>query len=537
MNGFRLPIVAIVVFLGLSGAAYLVAATMSPAGWRFLGGIASPDDMGVYLAAMYQGVRGAWLYRPPFDPTAAPPLLMYTLYLGLGHLARLAQADLALVFHLGRLVGAVGVLMVAAAWTQLLFQTTADRHAAWLLVAFSSGLGWLLALIPVATWQARLIDLRLPETSTFLALFTAPHFAFGIALEALVLLTLVKGVTSRRWWNWALAGGLTLLGLGLVYPFLLPVVYGVMGASVLWHLWAGSGLWRRSAGFSLIAGAIPLPFVIYYIRTFFFDPFWHGTHVAQNVIPTPGVGWLVAGYGVPLVLAVWGGVDAFRARDHKWAVLVLWALINALALAVPVTFQWRLANGWHFALALLAGRGLTCGLLPWAARGNRLAGLRRWSANPAATLRRVVVILSMPSTLMVALIGVRIALTERGFPYYFPQNELTAMDGLARQLTWDDVVLGAYQTGNVLPAHALCRVVVGQQFATLDPQAKLADVARFFAGETSDRERWAILARYGVTAVYYGHWERGMGPFDPATLGLIEVGRSGETVLYRVRRP
>ncbi|MBN1937825.1 MAG: hypothetical protein JW934_24435 [Anaerolineae bacterium] len=524
--------------LGLSGAAYLVAVLVPPPGWRFLGGIASPDDASVYLAAMYQGVRGAWLYRPPFDPTLVPPLLMYTLYLGLGHLARLLQIDLALMFHLARLASGACLLFVAAWWARRLFETAAERRTAWLLVAFSSGLGWLLALIPVAAWQARLIDLRLPEASSFLAIFTAPHFALGVALEALALLAFAITVESRRWWAWAIACGLILLGLGLVYPFALPVVYATIGAYVLWQLWIKRTQWMRILCTALIAGIVPLPFVLYYTNTFFFDPFWRGTHVAQNVIPTPGPGWLVAGYGLPLLLALWGGIDAVRSRDEKWALLALWALINAALLWAPVPFQWRLANGWHFALALLAARGLVRGVLPWMTQGDRFVWLRRSSSNPSATLRRVILILSVPSTLMVVLIGVRIALTERGFPYYFPDAELTAMDDLSGQLTFDDVVLGAYQTGNVLPAHALCRVVAGQQFTTLDPQAKLTDVARFFRAETPDEQRRTILEQYGVTVVYYGIWERTLGGFAPGQFdGLIELARSGDTVLYRVQAP
>ncbi len=337
-------------FVGLSGAAYFVAALVSPPGWRFLGGIASPDDISVYLAAMYQGVRGAWLYRPPFDPTAASPLLMYTLYLGLGHLARLLQADLPLIFHLGRLLGGGCTLLIAAWWTQTLFGTAIERRSTWLLVAFSSGLGWLLALIPIATWQARLIDLRLPETNTFLALFTAPHFALGIALEALTMLGLSQAVTSQHWWSWTILTGLTWLGLGLVYPFTLPVVYATAGAYVLWHLWARRSLWKRAAAVALLAGAIPLPFVFYYVGTFFFDPFWQGTHVAQNVISTPGLGWLIAGYGLVLALAVWGGIDAFRARDEKWAIVVLWALTTPLRWSCrsPFNGDWPTAGTWRW---------------------------------------------------------------------------------------------------------------------------------------------------------------------------------------------
>jgi hypothetical protein len=259
--------------------------------------------------------------------------------------------------------------------------------------------------------------------------------------------------------------------------------------------------------------------------------------VAQNIVPTPGPGWLVAGYGLPLALAVWGGVQVWRDRrgDGSRVLISLWASLNGLALYLPLPFRWRLANGWHFALPLLAARGLEDGALPWLRRKGTLRALRRWSPTPVATLRRVLLILTVPSTLVVSLIGGRIALLEREFPYYVPQDELRAMEGLAQYVDFDDVVLGTYPTGNVLPNRALCRVVVGQQFATLDPLGKLKDVMCFFDAGASDRERQAILERYGVTVVYHGRWERAMGGFDPAVaLYLRAIYRDGETTVYRV---
>jgi hypothetical protein len=528
----------VALFVVLSGVPVLLAALFPPEGWRFVGGIVSPDDVSVYLAAMYQGERRMWLYRQPFDPSSIAPLLMYPLYLMLGQLAGLLGADLTSIYHLARLACGVAILVVADRWTRALFENRGQRITAWLLVAFSSGLGWLLAMVPVRGVYPRLPDLRLSEASTFLAAFAAPHFALGVALEAASLLAFWRATERRRWALWSAGSGLALVGLGLTYPFTLPVAYVTMGAYVVWIGWReGRRQWVKGLRAALVAGGIPLPLVLYYMKMFFFDPFWRGTHVAQNVIPTPGLGWLVAGYGLPLALAVWGGVTAWRENENSgpWGVLTLWALLNGLALYLPVTFQWRLANGWHFALALLAGRGLVEGAVPWLARRGAVRALRRSSPRPRDTLRRVVLILTVPSTLMVVLLGTRIALTERGFPYYMPERELQAMGELAGEVSFEDMVLGAYPTGNVLPSRALCRVVVGQQFATLDPEGKLEDVARFFDEGTADGERREILARYGVTVVNYGQWERMLGAFEPGEAAYLrEWSRRGETVVYRV---
>ncbi len=529
----------IALFLLLSGVPVLLAALFPPEGWQFLGGIVSPDDVTQYLAAMHQGAQGRWLYTPPFDPTPLSPLVMYFPYVALGHVLQLLPGSEVFLYHLARLLSGLLVLFAAGKWAERLFDRKAERLTAWLLVAFSSGLGWILATVPSETWQAQLADLRLPEASTFLAIFAAPHFALGIAFEALALLALWRGMRGqKRWAVWATAGGLALLGQALSYPFTLPVVYVAMGGCCLWIFWQGGRErgWRALRA-ALIGGGIPLPFILYYLRIFFFDPVWRVTHVAQSVMPTPGPAWLVGAYGLPLILAVWGGVDVWRGRkvESPWVPVLIWALVNGPMLYLPVTFQWRLANGWHFVLALLAGRGLVRGAIPWLGRRGAFRTLRRVSPRPRDTVRRVALILSVPSTLMVVLLGTRIGLTERSFPYYVPESELRAMDELADEMSFDDVVLGAYPTGNVLPSRALCWVVVGQQFATLDPEGKVEDVVRFFDEGTTEEERRAILMEHGVTVVYYGRWERMLGDFEPREARYLkELSRTGDVIAYRV---
>jgi hypothetical protein len=527
-------LLAVLVFM--MGGPTLLAALAAPPGWRFLSGLASPDDVSVYLAAMYQGARGAWLYRPPFDPTMVPALLMHSLYTTLGHLARWLGADLALLYHLARIACGLLCVFVAHKWSAELFPERRGQTTAWILVAFSSGLAWMLALVPSRGWQARLVDLRLPEASTFLAASTAPHFALGIALEALALLAFWRATVRRRWVLWSLVSGAALWGQGLVYPFTLPVVYLTMlGYVIVTLLKAGYHRIGRVLAAALIAGGTTLPFLCYYVWTFFLDPFWKGTHVTQNVVSTPGLGWLAVGYGLPLALAVLGGLASLRGGDGPWKLLVLWAVGNGLLVYLPLPFQWRLANGWHLVLCLLAARGLEESVLPWLANRRAELVLRRWTPDPTGTLRRGLLILAAPSSLLVSLVGVRVAVAEQGFPYYYPMSELRAMAAVAPNLDWDDVVLGAYPTGNVLPTRALCRVVVGQQFATLDPLGKLGDIQRFFQAETPDEERRAILQEYGVTVVYHGRWEQAMGDFDPSSAPYLhEIQREGQTVVYRV---
>lgn len=509
----------IALFLLLSGGPVLLASLFPPEGWRFFGGLINPDDISVYLAAMYQGGRGLWLYHSPFDPTPAVPLLMYPLYLLLGKAAALLQADLTLTFHVCRLACGVLTLVVIGHWNRILFEQDQDRTSAWILTALSSGIG------PA-------------ETSVFLATLAAPHFGLGVGLEALALLTYWRATTDRRWAVWAMGSGAALLGLGLTYPFTVPVAYGVMGSYVLWTWWRlGRQLGSRALRAALIAGGIPIPLLVYYARVFFFDTFWQETHVAQNVIPTPGLGSLLVRYGLLLALAIWGFVRVWKSRDREglWILISIWALINGFMLYLPITFQWRLANGWHLALAFLATLGLEEGIIPWIRRSRLHLIWRRISRRPVETTRRVILLLTLPATLITLLASVRIVLQEPDPQFYVRRDALEAMNDLTPYVDLDNVVLGAYRTGNTLPSQALCRVVAGQGFATRNLQEKMVHIARFFNQETPDAERQEILDRYDVTVVYYGQWEQELGEFDPSGAPyLSELLRTGETVVYRV---
>jgi hypothetical protein len=204
-------------------------------------------------------------------------------------------------------------------------------------------------------------------------------------------------------------------------------------------------------------------------------------------------------------------------------------------LYLPITFQWRLANGWHLALAFLATLGLEEGIIPWIRRSRLHLIWRRISRRPVETTRRVILLLTLPATLITLLASVRIVLQEPDPQFYVRRDALEAMNDLTPYVDLDNVVLGAYRTGNTLPSQALCRVVAGQGFATRNLQEKMVHIARFFNQETPDAERQEILDRYDVTVVYYGQWEQELGEFDPSGAPyLSELLRTGETVVYRV---
>jgi hypothetical protein len=316
------------------------------------------------------------------------------------------------------------------------------------------------------------------------------------------------------------------LALGLVFPFALVIVYAVLGAVVLVNVLTrqegvGAAWWS-----AVLILALPAVLVAYYARVFLFDPMWSATHNVGNVTGSPPLLASLAGYGLVLALAVAGAAWALREgrrRDRRLSFALVWAAVNGLLIYAPVPFQRRFGLGLHTALSVLAALGLA-----WL--------VRRLPPARANRRRNIVLILTVPSTILIVLVGPYMAITQGTFPFYLPREELQAVAWLAQNAGERDAVLASYAIGNVIPTHAPGRVFVGHQFGTYRLDEKLEMVDAFFAAETSDLDRQALLCNYGLTFVYYGGIERDKGGFDPAGAPYLErVYRENGVDIYRVR--
>ena len=520
----------IVVLLTL--APYLLAAFLAPEGQVFMGSLLNTDDTAQFLVAMRQGRDGRWLYQNPFTPESTRPALMYPLYMLWAKLVGWTGLAPIAAYHLLRVLGTVVLLVVIAALVRTLLVRQARAglwQTAFLIAVFSSGLGWAAAFLPGEMGTRLMADLSLIEVTTFQSFYVVPHLAWGLMFELLAMLCFLRALEhapgTRRFWLWSLAGGLSCAGIGFSHPFALVVVCAVLGGVVGLALltrqtWGKAALWSAS---TILAPGAPL--LIYYALFFGRDPLWRSTHVAGNATGSPCLLASAFGYGLVLAMALVGAVWVIRAgrwRDQKLGFLLAWVAIQAGLPYLPVPFQGRFAAGWHFALSVLAALGL-----------ERLVA--RVPPDRAERVRNVLVILTVPSTILILLVGPYMALSRGDYPFYLAQGELQAVDWLAQASGGDDVVLASYAMGNTIPMRAPCRVFAGHQFGTYRLHEKLALVGEFYDARTPDDRRMAILREYGVSHVYHGGFERQIGAFDPMKADYLErVYAEQGTSIYRV---
>jgi hypothetical protein len=358
----------------------------------------------------------------------------------------------------------------------------------------------------------------------------------GVTLELLAFIFYL-GSGQHKGYLFASALCLLLLSVTLVYNVIVVasvlVVYTAIRCIQKRRLWVPE-LWR------MIAVGLPsVPVIGYYYWLLKVAPFWHIVYGDHDVVHSPGPVALVLGYGIVFGLAVWGLVCWVRQRQWTCSrtLVATWVAVNGLLLYAPLAFQGKLMAGWHVGLCIVAAAGLHEGLLPWV---HRRSWFRRWATNAlgpraSTTVRNVVLILSIPSTLLVALIGFRVALAERYFPYFLPADDVEAVHWLASQTGEDDVLLSSYGIGNYWVAHSEGRSFLGHQFAVLDPVSKARTVHRIYAGQMNDTELRQLVDSFGIDYVFHGALERELGDFDPGSVAwLSPVHQSGEAVVYCV---
>ncbi len=515
----------------LSMGPYLAAWLFPPDEMQFTGALVNHNDISVYLSALRQGAAGGWLYQLTFAPESWQPRLMLLFYMLAGKLLPPLKGHYPLFFNLLQAVGVVAVSLALLAWVRAaLPDRPRQQRTAFLLILFGGGLGWL--AWPLLAGRLPNAFFLLPDIGsselTAVTIFMGPaHFSFGLALELLLFVCVMRMATPPRGLLWASAAALLALALAMTYVYHIATVVLVTGAYLLLLTWRQRRIpWRLWGYGALILGPL-LPLLYYYGVWLNQEAVWLAyTQSAANQIPPPPWWAMLLGAGLPGGLALLGGWK--WVKDGQPPLALVWFLVNLLAIYWPgISNSARLMMGWIAPLGTLAAYGLEEVVLPWYAR-RRAA--QRWS--PAAA-RRLILWMVFPAVLMMPLVRAASAFTQAEYPFYLPAAEIAAINWLAAHTTADDLILAYYPASNYYPAVGSARVFAGQLGYTTDLPGKLAAVARFWDAQTPEAERAALLRRWDVTYVYAGRYERQLMTGTAPPPGQV-VYQTPEVTIYAV---
>ncbi|HUX75592.1 MAG TPA: hypothetical protein VMY40_02990, partial [Anaerolineae bacterium] len=335
---WRWVVLVTLVLVVASSLPYVVAWMVRPAGTHFTGLLVNPLDGHSYIAKMRQGLDGSWRFRLAFTPEPQEGAYLFLLHIALGHVAHWTVLPLIAVYHGARVLAGVVLLLVAYRFIASLGGEQGQRRLALLLVGVSSGLGWLVA--PAGYLSS---DLWVPEAFVFYSMLDTLHFPLSIALMLVVLMELARP-SREPGWREALVAAMASVGLGVVQPFGVILVYATLAVwlALRW-LRDRRVAWRR-AGWTAAAGLVALIYPLYGVLAIQADPVLAGWN-AQNQTPSPPAwDWLLS-FGLVGALAVPGVAMAVRRRTDAGLLLVAWVIAAGAGMYAPLALQRRLALG------------------------------------------------------------------------------------------------------------------------------------------------------------------------------------------------
>jgi hypothetical protein len=521
--------------MGLTLVPYVIGWGVQTEDAVFSGFIFDLDDANSYLAVMQLGMRGEWRFVSLYTPESQKGAWIHTLYILLGHGVRLTGLPVLVVYHGARVVFGFLLLLSVYKFVSLFLRHRIQRWTAFLLVAVSSGVGWFTELVwPTGLGGISPLDFWFLDAYTFFGILTFPHFALAW-IGLLGAFWSALSYAEAPWVGYLLLGGAAAFVATAVHPTLalvqgvVLVVYGVM-------LWIAKGHFpvRWAAGMAPVvlgAGAM----VGYLLLAFRADPLL--SSYGQGVMQSPPPWYYVMGYGLLGPLALMGGIDLIGHHDKRGEFLVVWVVVAFVLAYFPLAMQRRLIEGVHVPICALAALGLHRRVLPCVARSRPVRALARLgypSRRAVWLVCSLLIVMTWFSNLY--LVGsASMAVAARAPFLFISGDQWAALDWLRASLTEDDVVFASYRTGNLIPAWTGRRVFLGHWSESLDWPEREEQVRAFFAADTPDAWRLALLRQHTITYVFRGTEERTLGDFDPAAASWLEPAfRSGEVVVYRV---
>lgn len=534
-------IAVILIVLFLTSLPYAVGLLLTPPGMKFLGLLRLKDDLAVYLSWIEQVRQGDLLFENLFtnQPQKHPFFNIFVLIVG-GLCRILNVSPLKMLFALRLLFGGC-LLWVLYKFSGLFLLRNDQRRTALLLLAFSSGLGWLVGGYSPEKGIENSVDLWQPESTIFFTIYTNPLFSLALIL----LVGVFYFYQKEESWKRGVLSGLCLLILANIHT------YDILIVAVVWLIYIifsflslrDKASLKSDIVACLIAFLIASPAIVHQLYLLKAEPLF----AKRASVPTssPTIIWYFSGMGLLLPLAFVGGIKAMKQKRYspfvyrRWTkgvpdqredaffirllFLIAWAVGGFLLPYLPVSFQRKLFMGTQIPLCFLSAKGLG----------------ERFYRNSIYMF--LLLLFLFPSNAFIIGNDIRSLITGNLSylqPNYITEDEAQAMKWLRKNVGREEPILSLPEIGCYIPALAGRRVYVGHWGETPD-FAKKYNLARRFYALGPDEWREEFLKENGIRYVYYGRFERLYAPhFNPLAKPYLKlVYNQGEISIWRVTLP
>jgi uncharacterized membrane protein len=527
---------AIVVgILVLTSLPYLYGYLSSPPDGQFMGLMLDVPDHGQYLS-WWRSFQSSALVSNKLTPEPNEPIFFNLQWWGLAQVSRWTGLGYAAVYQIFRWLAGASFLWAVYRLIAQFLPDVRQRRTAFLLVALSSGLGWILVVLKYTLTGGELLfplDVYVAEGNSFLCILGYPHFSFAAAFIALTFELTWRGWKQERVKPFVGAGLLALL-LGWMHAYDLLLVYGIVGAFALLVWWRRRAFPRRLFWGGVIVFVLSCSGAIYSAILTTADPLWEEVlaQFANADVYTPSPPHMVILFGLPLILAAvtWIALAWKRQWSEENLFVMGWFLAGAALNYVPTDFQIHMLNSWQIPMMILTTKGL-----------YELVALAVANRRPAAgerVARWVVVafVIAVLPTNAYLWAWRFLDLARHDYPYYLHRDDVAALNWLRENTSPDDVVLSSLTVGQYVPALSGNTAFLAHWAQTVGFYDKQDRVAHLFDAATTDEERAETVRTFGVDYVFHGPAERALGDYDPATTPWLTVTFSSPQVdVYAVK--
>jgi hypothetical protein len=517
----RILLLSICLLLLISFIPTAAALYFRTPGWSWTGILSrNTADVNGYLSIIEEVRQGHLRTHNLFTAEPHPAFQIRPYYSILGLIGRLLPfASNVFLLEVGRFFSLLALLILLAVLIRRIFAEQRDQIFGLLFVVTASGLGWLhLTADPP--------DLRIVETSTFLAFLSPPLYSVSLSLFIGIILCLETSWRQpEKKWSYGLMACLLALWEGFDRPFLLGPLLGAVAFTTWWF-----AIFRRRlneflfpALLVLLGASLAIGYQAHVVSQIPIYEAWNRQHVVLTPVPAR----LLLSYGLLLPFAIFGCRSFLQKKPELGTLLAFYLLFSMILSHFPIQFQERFLEGSPLCLSLFAAYGL-------------LQLIHRFSSTRVQTSIAIFIIaLFLPSS-AVAFFNDIVVLESRRPPQYLPDELLAAIKSLRDLIPQGDAILSAQSSGNFIPAYSGRQVVLGHQVQTAGFFQKLQLVTAVLRTNPASGNSGYMLRASGARWLFWGPEERYLAAdvFDPEKSPYCQRKFSNRLArIYRLRFP
>ncbi|MDP2632342.1 MAG: hypothetical protein Q8P25_01310 [Candidatus Curtissbacteria bacterium] len=449
----KIPVILILAIAVLGQIPLISLLTSPPAGYTSLGGspLLSPSDINVYLGAMKEGQLGHWLYTNNYTTIDHAKILVFSLYILLGHVSKWTGVAPSIVFILAQFFSAI--LLLNSIWLlgSSFFSRKKQRLLYFFVALFVTGYGWMILLLinavpflnfakSICSGRCFSIDLWTHDATVFPLLSTVPHITLTAALMVFSVLAAANYLRSHD-------------KKSAFFLILLPTLIGLLSAYHLLIIFAFNSLIiitnlkklkkYRALIFSTILVLARVLYLSFGLNAHASFSNWiKASHVYSPPFPSFLIGW------GGLFLAGYFGLS--RLPKTKLSSLV--KMISSLALVFAI-FPSSIARNFVLTTPIFLAIFATFGLASLSFKKN---------------FSKIIVILTILATIdsffiYTSAFSINKQLkNDPSFGLFFLANpEKEGLDWLGANSKEDEGVITTYRLGDIIPAYTGNKVFWG----------------------------------------------------------------------------